>query len=182
LNADDRDSTERLALLSPHAAVSSVPGHGRTTWEDIAGAIANCSRGAVLYGHIKIAGHDGLRPELVRHCMAVAMNYPAVKWPRRPVMRPGVMRCMIELVLAEAVSTGICRTCNGRGQAMIEDHLLVCGDCGGVGRERITDDARMEAIGASEFDWRRTWDRIHGDCHAVIGGWERELAWALDGI
>jgi len=182
---DDRyDPTERLTLLSPRAVnlESSAGGWDRLTWEDIAGALAKCSRPASLYGSIKIASHDGLMDDLFISAMTDMTNPAKVKWPRPPVFRKGIVRAMVNLVLRETLNPMICGTCNGIGKAVIDNLLIVCQKCGGSGHIALRNMDRAKTLGVEQLEWDRHWSKVHGHCLEVVAGWEREVYSALAGV
>lgn len=113
--------------------------HGeRETAIDRVHAFAHGSRLGRLLWRLKY-NEEGVADEV----MAILVR----KLCRRWAIAPGAPRAKVaERVIRRALTEWYdwrCRTCNGRGEVMIEEKVYVCSRCKGTGSEPVTDLERM---------------------------------------
>jgi len=189
LSADDVfDPTERLFMLGPRILSVYLTGivgrsHNPITWEDVAGALAaRCSPAALAYANtlVSIESETPVAEKDWLLLLSAMTDRARIKWPRFANAQQ-FMR-MTGMVLREAISPGVCPTCNGRERAVIDDLLVVCQACSGSGKRTTFDEDRAATLGVSPDAWDRYWDRPHADCHDLIARWEREIYYAMSSI
>ncbi len=72
--------------------------------------------------------------------------------------RPGFLRDMCRLALAECLSPNLCWNCGGRMGALVPPGKWVeCIECAGTGHKRLQDAKRIELLGVNMYIWRKTW-------------------------
>lgn len=76
------------------------------------------------------------------------------RWPRLP--RGGLVR-LCDLSLHEHLTPNLCRHCSGRGELLIDERLVDCGQCDGAGTKLECETCRCQKVGVPYHGWLRQW-------------------------
>lgn len=180
---NEYEPLEKLALLQAHAVDwRHIPSDfHRLTAMDIAGRLANVSRGASLLGRVKVAGQVNLIPDLVRELRTAAVE-AHIPWPtNKKTMLPKLAQC----ALIEVIEPRVCKSCDGAGSSPeLDGHdrptgkILVCTDCE-KGKVRYSDYKRYKYCGVHEEEWKRKWNRPYMEILTIAKRWETEVEEAV---
>lgn len=150
-----------VARLAPGAIDYGSPARGGVpslTVDDVCFAIGNIEdRTTQLLLLWKWAGHDSLKEELDRRLLLLVVSELATPegWNNRG--KPGVIRRMVQLALAESKNPRVCKKCNGTGSLFCKGEKVTCDSCCGLGIKDMSARARSREVGMDHKTWANSW-------------------------
>lgn len=190
--SDRKDPRELFGLLCQRVQQFSMAPGGIPvfTQDDIAHALGkiqvlvgdgnviknNHLQEAIMLARIKYAGETEYCEEFVLALRRKALLRLNVDDWRVP--RPNFVLDMCWLALIEVIDPA-CPACDGIEYRMIDNKPVVCPECNGGGRLRITDKTRANFLLCSPTTWSQHWSKRYESILEIPKGWDEVIGPAL---
>lgn len=155
------DIREALALLTPGAVNLDRSGGGSDIRQRLLAAMARVR--PTWAGYLLLARYAGDSAALRTVERAMLSELASMAWPDKH--KPGVLRCVVSMVLGEYVDPPPCLSCAGTASTwrMVDGAVqaIDCPACGGTGRRRATDDELTQISGLPADKWAPRYAALH---------------------
>ena len=162
---------EILASLTARGTKYDRMSAGTVRPENLAFLLTGLKRGPLLLAEWKDLGNERARTYLWAELHNVLRRMPDIKkWYEFHILDK-----LIQLSLLEIGSTGLCHICNGKKNIHINEKLITCKFCMGLGFRGMSGHDRAKAIGVPETSWRRHWRTKYADVYRVLLIYDQDI-------
>lgn len=176
-------TAEIIKLLVPTTVGLEAEEPGETaetiTWENVAGHMAKLPGHVADYARAKYADADeGQRK--AAHKVYANLLYDVLFVSKIAITEnwgAGEADKLCQMAVQDDLSSCRCEACNGTASRRIGNKTVVCGKCGGSGRQKITREKIAHALGLSERHYYRIANRRYNVIMSKLQDWDNAV-WA----